>query len=156
MWPEQLERLEVPSTETGVAVCNSLGGNIVDFRHVEFQISQTPKWKFFRRGDLHWKYLFQRHQHRNGILKPWTRVDAQGMSLVYRLGPGALSKSRRWKRHITHIETSQWSRRKGKSKWDPTAAKWSKCINKEAMIMNQTPQRQGMRFACRTEQPADH
>ena len=43
IWPEQLERLEVPRTETGVAVCNTLRGNIVDFRHVEFQISQTPK-----------------------------------------------------------------------------------------------------------------
>ena len=78
----QLERLEVPSTETGVAVCNSLGGNIVDFRHVEFQISQTPKWKLFRRGDLDWKYLFERHQSRNGILKPWTRIDAQRIFLA--------------------------------------------------------------------------
>ena len=47
-----LGHLEVPPTETGVAVCNRLGGNIVDFRHVEFEISQTPKWKLFRIGDL--------------------------------------------------------------------------------------------------------
>ena len=34
--------------------------NIVDFSHVEFEISQTPKWKLFRRDDLGWKYLFER------------------------------------------------------------------------------------------------
>ena len=42
MWPEELERLEVPPTETVVAVCNSLGGNIVDFRHVEFRFLRHP------------------------------------------------------------------------------------------------------------------
>lgn len=52
LWPEQVEGLQLPPNETGKAAQNTgVGGNILDFEHVDFKMFQTPKWRLleFRR-----------------------------------------------------------------------------------------------------------